>query len=80
MAVYGPASVRLLSLKPLQSRQAWNDRSASRQVTPGNAFSVGKHKTVEGWSGNRTLVVRGTDRAMGNVPINASPGPWRVNS
>src|SRR4051794_30369605 len=32
-----------------KSQQAKDDRHAPREVTPGKAFTVGKHKTVAGW-------------------------------
>jgi hypothetical protein len=37
------------STEASQSRQARQDRNAPRQVTPGKAFTVGKHKTLAGW-------------------------------
>jgi hypothetical protein len=36
-----------------QTRQAGEDRNAPRQVTPGKAFTVGKHKTLAGWKVER---------------------------
>jgi hypothetical protein len=32
-----------------QSQQAEDDRSAAREVKPGQAFTVGSHKTLAGW-------------------------------
>jgi hypothetical protein len=37
------------STEASQSRQAGDDRNAPRQVTPGKAFTIGKHKTLAGW-------------------------------
>jgi hypothetical protein len=33
----------------LQSQQAEGDRNAAREVTPGKAFTFGKHKMITGW-------------------------------
>jgi hypothetical protein len=37
------------STEASQSQQAENDKNAPREVTPGEAFTVGKHKTLAGW-------------------------------
>jgi Sec-independent protein translocase protein TatA len=37
------------STEASQSQQAQDDKNAPREVTPGKAFTVGKHKTLEGW-------------------------------
>jgi hypothetical protein len=37
------------STETLKSQQPKDDRNAPREVTPGKAFTVGKHKTLAGW-------------------------------
>jgi len=37
------------STEPSQSHQGEEDRNAPREVTPGKAFSFGKHKMIAGW-------------------------------
>lgn len=37
------------STETSKSQQAKDDRNAPREVTPGKAFIVGKHKTLPGW-------------------------------
>jgi hypothetical protein len=38
-----------VSTEASQSQQAEVDRNAPREVTPGKAFTVGKHQTLAGW-------------------------------
>jgi hypothetical protein len=38
-----------VSTETSQSQQAEVDRNAPREVTPGKAFTVGKHQTLAGW-------------------------------
>jgi hypothetical protein len=37
------------STEASKSKKAKHDRNGPREVTPGKAFTVGKHKTVAGW-------------------------------
>ena len=37
------------SIEPSQAQQAEDDRNAAREVTPGKAFTFGKHKMLAGW-------------------------------
>jgi hypothetical protein len=37
------------STEASQSQQVADDRNAPREVTPGKAFTVGKHETLAGW-------------------------------
>src|SRR5215204_390340 len=43
------AGIRKASIEPAQSQQTEDDRNASRDVTPGKAFTFGKHKMIAGW-------------------------------
>ena len=43
----GPAAA---SAEASQSPQAEEDRNAPREVEPGKAFTIGPHKTLEGWA------------------------------
>jgi hypothetical protein len=41
--------IRKAFIEPSQSHQAEDDRNAPREVTPGKAFTFGKHKMIAGW-------------------------------
>jgi hypothetical protein len=41
--------IRKASVEPSQSHRAEDDRTALREVTPGKAFTFGKHKMIAGW-------------------------------
>ena len=43
------AGIAQTSSEAPQSGRAEEDRNAPRKVTPGKAFTVGKHKTLAGW-------------------------------
>jgi hypothetical protein len=43
------AGIRNASIEPAQSQQTEDDRNASRDVTPGKAFTTGEHKMIAGW-------------------------------
>jgi hypothetical protein len=43
------AGITKASIEPAQSQQTEDDRNASRDVTPGKAFTFGKHKMIAGW-------------------------------
>jgi hypothetical protein len=42
-------SITKASLEPSLSQQAEDDQNAAPEVTPGKAFTFGKHKTLAGW-------------------------------
>src|SRR5688572_22529705 len=52
------------STETSKSQQAKDDRNAPREVTPGKAFTVGKHKTLAGWKVEQDTSL---DDAMFNV-------------
>jgi hypothetical protein len=54
-----------VSTEASQSHQAEVDRNAPREVTPGKAFTVGKHQTLAGWKVEQ-------DTGLGDAMFNVS--------
>jgi hypothetical protein len=66
------------STEPSESQQADHERNAPRKITPGKAFTIGKHKTLAGWTveqdtslGGAMFSVTGKVKNTGNATSTA---------
>jgi hypothetical protein len=67
VALVGTAgkAINEASTEASQSQQVEDDRNAPREVTPGKAFTVGKHKTLAGWKVEQ-------DTSLGDATFNVT--------